>query len=127
MKSSNDYGAGRQARGAQVPCAACVVLGAEGPSLAADSVTGWFWGIRYVAIRGERDRLADAMDLVGREVRREEVYGCCERHPMPPLVPSAPNQSQDAPPMLAGEKRSRRMASCRSLGWYVTSVPMQAS
>ena len=62
----------------------------------------WFWGIRYVVIRGERDQLADAMDLVGREVRREEVYGCCERHPMPPLVPLAPNpdQDQDTPPVV---------------------------
>ena len=51
----------------------------------------------YVAIRGQRDALADAMDLVGREVRRDEVYGCCERHRMPPLVPSAPNQNHDAP------------------------------
>ncbi len=48
----------------------------------------WFWGTREQAIRGERDRLADAMDLTGREVRREEVCGCCERHPMPPLIPA---------------------------------------
>ena len=53
-----------------------------------------------VVIRGHRDRLSVAMDLVGREVRREEVYGCCERHPMPPLVASGPNQNQDAPVVL---------------------------
>ena len=60
----------------------------------------WFWGIREMVIRGQRDRLADAMDFAGREVRREEVFGCCDRHPMPPLVPSAPNQNQDASPVL---------------------------
>ena len=60
----------------------------------------WFWGIRELAIRGQRDRLADAMDFAGREVRREEVFGCCDRHPMPPLLPSAPNQAQDAPPVV---------------------------
>jgi hypothetical protein len=70
------------------------------PSSPRTPFSRWFRGIRYVAIRGERDRLADAMDLVGREIRREEVYGCCERHPMPPLVPSVPNPNQDGPPVL---------------------------
>ena len=37
----------------------------------------WFWGTREQAIRGERDRLADAMDLTGREVRREEFATLC--------------------------------------------------
>jgi hypothetical protein len=45
----------------------------------------WFWGIRELAIRGQPDRLADAMHQVGRPVRLEEVYGCCERPPMPQL------------------------------------------
>src|ERR671924_166267 len=58
----------------------------------------WFWGIRELAIRGQRDRLADAMDQVGRPVRPEEVYGCCERHPMPPL--GQPSGGTEPPPVL---------------------------
>jgi hypothetical protein len=58
----------------------------------------WYWGIRELAIRGQRDRLADAMDQVGRPVRPEEVYGCCERHPMPPL--GQPSGGTEPPPVL---------------------------
>jgi hypothetical protein len=53
-----------------------------------------------MVIRGQRDQLADAMDFAGREVRREEVFGCCDRHPMPPAVPSVPDRNQEATPVL---------------------------